>query len=244
MADADNAQAMPVGRIPRRNADLPVRLASAVVLLAILGAALWFNDPYKMWLIVVVALICFVEFVLLVVKATDNMPYRGAGILAGAVYIGLAAITMIDLQLQAFGAAIGAVVFTDTFAYFFGRAIGGPKIAPSISPSKTWAGLFGGMIGAAIFMIGLGIVHFSVQGYTIGDMGAELQVEFGTIIAIGMALAVIAQMGDFFQSWLKRKAGVKDSSKLIPGHGGVFDRIDGLLPVSIVVGALANIFAG
>ena len=235
---------MPVGRIVKRNADLPVRFASAVVLLAIVAGALWLNDPYKMWLIVIVALICFVEFVLLVTKATANVPYRLAGILAGAVYIGLAAVTMVELPLQAFGAAIGAVVATDVFAYFFGRAIGGPKIAPSISPSKTWAGLVGGMIGAALFMLALGIVHFTVQGYSIGDMGAELQVEFGTIIAIGMGLAVIAQMGDFLESWLKRKAGVKDSSRLIPGHGGVFDRIDGLLPVSIVVGALANMFAG
>lgn len=229
---------------PASKSDLPVRIASAVVMLAVLAAALWYNDPYKMWLIVIVCLICFVEFVLLVVKATDNIPYRGAGIIAGAVYIGLAGITMVGLPLQAFGAAIGVVVFTDVFAYFAGRSIGGPKIAPSISPKKTWAGLIGGMIGAAIFMVGLGMVHFSVQGYTPGDMAAELHVEFGTIIAIGMGLAVLAQMGDFFESWLKRKAGAKDSSRLIPGHGGVFDRIDGLLPVSIVVGALANMFAG
>ncbi|GAA4036051.1 phosphatidate cytidylyltransferase [Parerythrobacter jejuensis] len=225
-----------------KKSDLPVRIVSAVVMLAILGVALWLNNPVKMWLIVIVALVCFVEFVLLVTKATQNVPFRLAGILAGAVYIGLAGVTMVNLQLQAFGAAIGAVVFTDVFAYFTGRAIGGPKIAPSISPSKTWAGLIGGMIGAALFMVCLGIVHFSVQGYTLADMGAELPIEFGTIMLVGAGLAVVAQMGDFFESWLKRKADVKDSSKLIPGHGGVFDRIDGLLPVSIVVGTLANLF--
>ena len=224
--------------------DLPVRIVSAVLMLAILAVALWYNDPYKTWLVVIVTLICFVEFVLLVVKATQNIPYRLAAILAGAVYIGWAAATMVNLQLQAFGAAIGAVVFTDVFAYFAGRGIGGPKLAPSISPSKTWAGLIGGMIGAALFMMCLGIVHFTVQGYTLGDMAEELQVEFGTVMAVGAGLAILAQMGDFFQSWLKRKAGVKDSSKLIPGHGGVFDRIDGLLPVSIVVGILSNMFAG
>ncbi|WP_284125033.1 phosphatidate cytidylyltransferase [Parerythrobacter aestuarii] len=220
--------------------DLPVRLASALVMLAILGVALWFNNPYKMWLIVIVASICFVEFVLLVTKATQNVPFRLAGILAGAVYIGLAGVTMVSLPLQAFGAAIGVVVFTDVFAYFAGRAIGGPKIAPKISPSKTWAGLIGGMIGAAIFVTGLAMVHFSIGGYTVGDMMAELQAEFAAIIGLGAGLAVLAQCGDFFESWLKRKAGVKDSSKIIPGHGGVFDRIDGLLPVSIVIGALAN----
>lgn len=243
MADVETVDTVDAVDEPAKakgNPDLPVRVASAVVMLAIVAVALWFNDPYKMWLIAAVALACFVEFLLLVVKATQNIPYRLAGILVGAVYIGLAAAAMIQLPLQAFGAAIGIVVFTDTFAYFFGRAIGGPKIAQSISPSKTWAGLFGGMIGAALFVTGLAMVHFSIGGYAVADMASELQTEFSIIIATGAGLAVLAQCGDFFESWLKRKAGVKDSSKLIPGHGGIFDRIDGLLPVSIVVGYLAS----
>lgn len=243
MADVESVDvgnAVPVGRLAKGTSDLPIRVVSAIVMLALVGVALWFNDPYKMWLIAAVSLVCFVEFLLLVVKATQNIPYRLAGILLGAVYIGLAAAAMIQLPLQAFGAAIGIVVFTDTFAYFFGRAIGGPKIAPSISPSKTWAGLFGGMIGAAIFVTGLAMVHFSIGGYSLGDMAAELRSQFAVIIVTGAGLAVLAQCGDFFESWLKRRAGVKDSSRIIPGHGGVFDRIDGLLPVSIVVGYLAS----
>ncbi|MDC0886498.1 phosphatidate cytidylyltransferase [Altererythrobacter sp.] len=240
MVDDNQAASVPVGRLPGAKSDLPVRLASAIVMLAVLGAALWLNNPYKMWLVVLVSLVCFVEFVLLVAKATENIAFRLAAILAGAVYIGVAAGAMINLPLQAFGAAIGIVVFTDTFAYMFGRSIGGPKIAPSISPSKTWAGLIGGMIGAAIFVTGLAMVHFSIGGYSVGDMMAELQAEFATFAAIAAGLAVLAQCGDFFESWLKRKAGVKDSSRLIPGHGGVFDRIDGLIPVSIVIGVLAS----
>lgn len=240
MADVDASVDAPV----KTRSDLPVRAASAVVMLAILAAVLWFNNPLKMWVVTAVTAVCFIEFVMLVVKATDNLPYRFAAILAGAVYIGLAGVVMVDLPLQAFGAAIGIVVFTDVFAYFFGRSIGGPKIAPSISPSKTWAGLLGGMLGAAIFLTGLAIVHFTIAGYTFSDMGNELQVEFASIIGLGAALAVAAQCGDFLQSWIKRKAGVKDSSRLIPGHGGVFDRIDGLLPVALIVGALSNIFVG
>jgi phosphatidate cytidylyltransferase len=220
--------------------DLPVRVASAVVMLAILGLAIWLNDPYKMALILLVGVACFAEFVRLVLKATANPAYRLIGLVLGAAYIGLAVKAMIELPLQGFGAAIGVVVFTDVFAYFAGRSIGGPKIAPKISPSKTWAGLVGGMIGAAIFVAGLAYVHFSIGGYSLPEMVDELGSQIALMMALGSGLAVLAQAGDFFESWLKRKAGVKDSSRLIPGHGGVFDRIDGLLPVSIVVGALAS----
>ncbi len=124
---------------------------------------------------------------------------------------------------------IAVVIATDTGAYFSGRAIGGPKIAPRISPSKTWAGLAGGMVAA-------GLVSASTFVWNTGElvMRPMLFIAF----AIGAALAVLAQVGDFFESWLKRKAGVKDSSKLIPGHGGVFDRVDGLLPVAIASVAL------
>ncbi len=104
---------------------------------------------------------------------------------------------------------------TDTGAYFAGRLIGGPKLCPAISPNKTWAGLLGGMALAALFGYGV------AQGFG-----------FATPLwSAGLAAvtAVVAQAGDFFESWLKRRAGVKDSGHLIPGHGGVLDRVDGLL---------------
>ena len=230
----------------KKKSDLPIRIVSAIVLLAVLAVALWYNDPYKMWLIVIAALICFVELVLLVVKATPNVPFRLAGILAGGAYIGVAALAMHYLPLHFFGAAVGTVVFTDIFAYFFGRGIGGPKIAPKISPSKTWAGLIGGMIGAGLFMIFFGMLFYGIQfGASsleeLWDIGLEFRGELQQLAMVGAGLAVLAQCGDFLESWLKRKAGVKDSSKLIPGHGGVFDRIDGMLPVSIAVAALYNL---
>jgi phosphatidate cytidylyltransferase len=225
--------------------DLPVRFASAVVMLGILAAAIWHPDPYLQWLVMVVGAACLVEFVLLVVKATANPLARAAGIIAGTAYIGLAVWTMLHLPILFFGAAVGSVVFTDVFAYFAGRSIGGPKIAPAISPSKTWAGLIGGMLGAAIFLMGLGMVYYTIAGFsTVGEILSENRAEFAGIALIGAVLAVVAQCGDFFESWLKRKAGVKDSSKLIPGHGGVFDRVDGLLPVSIVIGLIAGNLGG
>ena len=108
---------------------------------------------------------------------------------------------------------------TDTFAYFAGRGIGGPKLAPRLSPNKTWAGLIGGMVGAAL-------------------VGAIIAIWFSLGSAFGLAfvsalIAVIAQAGDIFESALKRRAGVKDSGKVIPGHGGILDRVDGLVAAAV-----------
>lgn len=232
MADAESPAA-------RRNADLPVRLASGVLLMAVAVGALIVGGPVFDGLVVLVALVAFVEFVLLVVGATPNIPYRLAAIVAGAVYFALAGGVLTGAGDFLVVLIIGATVFTDTFAYFAGRAIGGPKIAPAISPSKTWAGLVGGMVGAALWVV-LWVV--AIDGGIVGprfELGLALSAaNVGYAALLGAGLAILAQAGDFFESWLKRRAGVKDSSKLIPGHGGVFDRIDGMLPVAIAVGAL------
>lgn len=217
--------------------DLPKRLASAAIMLAVAGAAIWQGGAVLQTFIALVALACFAEFVLLVVKATANVPYRLAAILAGAVYIGGSATSLACLPVSGVLLLVGAVICVDSFAYFFGRAIGGPKIAPRISPSKTWAGLLGGIVGASVW---LGL-FWSVLGRRSESMASGLR-NWGLIVAIGAVLAIAAQAGDFFESWLKRRAGVKDSSKLIPGHGGVFDRVDGLLPVALLVGIM-SVFA-
>lgn len=107
-----------------------------------------------------------------------------------------------------------AVWATDIGAYAAGRAIGGPKLAPRLSPKKTWAGLIGGMTAAALAGAGVALAAG-------GPIVAAA--------ALAAALAVVGQAGDLFESWSKRRAGVKDSGRLIPGHGGLLDRIDGLL---------------
>lgn len=112
--------------------------------------------------------------------------------------------------------ALALVWATDIGAYFTGRAIGGPKLWPAVSPNKTWAGLIGGVLAAS----SLGaMLHFGA--------GLPLRLTLATPL-----LAVLAQGGDLYESWLKRRAGVKDSGKLLPGHGGVMDRLDGLVPVA------------
>ena len=116
-----------------------------------------------------------------------------------------------------------AVWAIDITAYAFGRLIGGPLLAPAISPKKTWAGLLGGMVGA----IAVGLFF-----------GKYLNVsDIQIIIPLCCVLAVIEQGGDLLESWVKRCWGVKDSSGLIPGHGGVMDRVDGLLAAGLVVAA-------
>jgi phosphatidate cytidylyltransferase len=140
---------------------------------------------------------------------------------AGFLYVAIPAFALLVLDWVWFGFVIWAMVVTwstDTFAYFAGRTIGGPKLAPRISPSKTWSGLVGGIAGAEL----LGFVI----GYWLG-IGSPF-------IYIGGLMGLLAQGGDLFESWLKRRAGVKDSGTLLPGHGGALDRLDGFLPVVLV----------
>ena len=111
---------------------------------------------------------------------------------------------------------------TDIGAYFAGRRFGRRKLAPAISPNKTVEGLYGGMALATLLSVGWVIL-----------MGLPM-----LLIGIAPLFAVVAQGGDLFESWMKRKAGVKDSGNLLPGHGGVLDRLDGLIPVAVLTALL------
>ncbi len=143
----------------------------------------------------------------------------------GFLYVAIPAFALIVLNWAWFGLVFWAMVVTwstDSFAYFAGRAIGGPKLAPRISPSKTWSGLAGGVIGAAV----LG----ALAAYWF-DLGSPF-------IYIGGLMGILAQAGDLYESWMKRRAGVKDSGTILPGHGGALDRLDGFLPVILATLAL------
>ena len=220
-----------------RTADLPRRLASAAVMLVVAIGALVAGGVVLDAFIFLVALAAFCEFVMLIVRATPSWPLRLLAIAAGALYFGVAAAALAGAGRFLLVLVIGIVIATDTGAYFTGRAIGGPKIAPSISPSKTWAGLIGGMVAAAVWVFAW-VLAIDSKAEWLGprfDLGLTFSPQnvIGAVL-LGFGLAVVAQAGDFFESWLKRRAGVKDSSRLIPGHGGVFDRVDGLIPVAIV----------
>lgn len=158
-------------------------------------------------------------------EQTPNAGWRAAGV----VYVGLPCLAMAWLRarpedgLATLLWVLALVWATDTGAYVAGRGIGGPKLARRISPNKTWAGLGGGIVAAA----------------AIGWAAYFSGVAVAVIVPLSAALAVVEQLGDLFESAVKRHFGAKDSSRLIPGHGGVLDRVDGLLAVSLAVAALS-----
>ncbi len=231
---------------PPKKSDLGVRTASAVVMLAVAGTALWLGGWWWRLFVGLVALVCIGEFTRLIIKATPNLATRILGTIGATLFVGISGLTLADMRyswahddtgylgIVTVLTVVGVVIFTDIGAYFVGRSIGGPKIAPSISPSKTWAGLFGGMLAAAIWSLISLKLFLIAANVEIVIEGAKLAKVLLWAPLSGAILAIVAQSGDFFQSWLKRKAGVKDSSNLLPGHGGVFDRIDGLLPVVLI----------
>jgi phosphatidate cytidylyltransferase len=145
---------------------------------------------------------------------------RHRSLFTGFLYVTLPALALVALEWAHLLFVLWAMLVTwatDIFAYFTGRALGGPKLAPRVSPNKTWSGLLGGVAGA-------GIVGGAFAAW------AGLGLPF---VLAGPAMAVLAQLGDLYESALKRRFGLKDSSRLIPGHGGVLDRLDGLLPVAL-----------
>ena len=166
--------------------------------------------------------------------SASQIRWSAAGIFyAGAI---LVAVLVLRLSLQHGVIAIlwlFAIVWgTDICAYFTGRSLGGPKLWPRISPSKTWSGLIGGVLGGAIAGT-LIIVGFlpAVKAY------------WPQMFAFALVLAVASQAGDLFESSLKRRYGVKDSSNLIPGHGGALDRLDGFA-IAVVLAALVGLLRG
>lgn len=145
----------------------------------------------------------------------------------GLAYAGLPGIALIWMRGEPNGLwlvlwTMGIVWATDILAYFVGRSIGGPKLWPQVSPNKTWSGLAGGMLAAALFSA----IFAAWRGWPEAPLPMALA---------GLALAALAQAGDLLESWMKRRAGVKDSGKLLPGHGGLMDRVDGLVPVACMV---------
>ena len=202
-------------------AGLGVRVISGAVLASLILAVLWAGG-FVFSLIVLLA-------ALQMLREWDKLTERESSLwgVAGLFYVAIPCTTILWLRnlqienVENVGFCLVLYVLfvvwaTDIGAYFTGRIIGGPKLAPTISPSKTWAGLGGGMTIAGI--VG-GLSHlFSPYPTTL----------WGAIL-LGIVLAVIAQAGDLFESWIKRRAGVKDSSTLIPGHGGLLDRVDGLM---------------
>ncbi len=252
----------------RPKSDLIVRVASGIAMIAVALAALIAGGIVFWLLTIVVALFMMGEWCDLhripprtkrIAQYTLSVPlalmapaslivqiheFFTIGVLAGAaffivivtrkpqlglgiIYCGLPVLALMLIRRQHEGIvftlwALALVWACDIGAYFAGRTIGGPKLAPAISPNKTWAGLVGGVVAASAFA---GFMHL--------QYGLPLRMTLATPV-----LAVLAQAGDFYESWLKRRAGVKDSGTILPGHGGIMDRLDGLVPVAPVAALL------
>ena len=185
----------------------------------IAGLALAVSWALPVWL-VLPGLVCVAAF------GAWQIPSRRVlfGVYASAVL--LACYTAILLRVGA-GLdwvlwVICVVVATDVAGYFAGRALGGPKFWPAISPKKTWSGTIAGWLAGAVMGLAFGLYL---------GIGVELML-------LSALVAVMGQAGDIWESWIKRRVGVKDSSNLIPGHGGVLDRFDAMLGAVLFVGAL------
>lgn len=235
-----NDRVVPLSK-PR--SDLGVRTLSSVVMMSVAIIAIWLGGYAFMALVIAVGLGVFYEFAKLVLGFVKPIPARLFWLIGGLFYVGLACFTLLLFSAPFFGMTpaimlIAGVIGTDVGAYFAGRTLGGPKIAPRVSPSKTWSGLFGGMIGAGLAMVAIQAAIYASRGGHAGDGDVYLAYGWLRLMLTGAALAVVAQSGDFFESWMKRRAGVKDSGRLIPGHGGLFDRTDGLIAVAFAAGLI------
>ena len=215
-----------------RAPDLLPRIASAVVMLALVGFDIWLGGWAFAAFVFLVAVAVYWEWWGLARRLASG-PGLVVWMVSGALYLGIALITLIALRAEGLAPAVtilAAVIAVDIGAYFAGRLIGGRKIAPRISPSKTWAGLGGGVVAATL-------TYAVLIGWVVGtqlEEGAAAQ--FGLALVAGSLTAIVAQIGDFFESWMKRRAGLKDSGSLIPGHGGLFDRTDGMIAVLFALG--------
>lgn len=149
----------------------------------------------------------------------------------GAIYIGFPCAIFLWLRdrgpegLETILALFAIIWATDIFAYFGGKLIGGPKIATGLSPNKTWSGIVAGVLAGAAAGLGCSFLFQAESNLRLAWLG------------IGAVIGFTGLMGDLFESFLKRRFGVKDASRLIPGHGGVLDRIDSLMAASLLVGA-------
>ncbi|MBF0248692.1 MAG: phosphatidate cytidylyltransferase [Alphaproteobacteria bacterium] len=199
---------------------LKLRVLSAVVLAPLVLAAIAVGGWVYLGLLSVLG-------VLLVLEWTKMVQGRLAWVAFGAVYVAASCAALWVLrQDQAWGLTVlfwlVAVVWgADTGGYVFGKSIGGPKLAPAISPNKTWSGFLGGTALSAVG--GWAVVFVMADGAGLG------------VAVFSAATGVVSQVGDLFESWVKRRFGVKDSGAIIPGHGGVFDRVDGLVAAAIGV---------
>jgi phosphatidate cytidylyltransferase len=200
---------------------------------------------YPEWIGLALAFAVIVLLVVSLLRGGDleRVPVRVSATALGWLYCGFLVGSVVALRLRfGFGWAILAFVVTwlnDTFAYFAGRFFGKHRMLPRVSPKKTWEGFAGGMAGS----VAGALLVLALKPYMPADPEELRGLTVAGCVLLGLVAGVLGPVGDLAESMLKRAAGVKDSGKLIPGHGGLLDRIDALLFVGPWVYAFAALAA-
>ena len=254
--------------------NLALRVMAALVLAPLAIAAAWFGGWFWLGLVTLTVIGLFGEWLMIVGNLRPMVLMWGFLSLAGAgtslaidnleianlcVAIGLFAMFLFSAREHRSWSAVGlaytaaalfacvlvrldaehgflALIFvflvvwiTDILGYFVGRGVGGPKLWVRVSPKKTWSGAIGGVVGSVLFAMA-----FSAAGFG----------KLGPMLLLGTVISVISQLGDLFESALKRQYGVKDSSHIIPGHGGLLDRLDGFMAAIIAAAVIGYLRSG
>lgn len=238
--DPANQQGELAAAAPAGRSNLALRVVSSLILAPVALALAYIGGWLFAAFWTIAAAIVLVEWLMLTIGRNPlaAFPWNGSQwlwALLGVAYAGamLAATWVLradpGLGFVAMMFVFAVVWGSDILAYFVGRAIGGPKLMPSVSPGKTWSGAVGGTLASVVF--GVLVAQF-------GGLG-----QLGAVGAIALLLSVISQAGDLIESALKRRFHVKDSSGLLPGHGGLMDRLDGYL-AAVVAAALIGLMRG
>lgn len=267
---SDPPSAAGVSQGPARN--LRLRLVVAAVLIPLALILAWGGGWWWMVLVTLAAIGLFVEWLMMVGAARNHGVVAGTVALAvagicvvvgrpdsalGILAVGALVVAVLSQARRGWAvlgfAYAGAALFaslvvrasdatgfralifvflivwiTDSLGYFVGRGLGGPKLWPRVSPNKTWAGALGGFFGS--LAVAVALAAFGVVAWL-------------PALALGGVLSIASQLGDLFESAIKRRFGIKDSSQLIPGHGGLLDRLDGFV-AAIVAAALVGLWRG
>ncbi len=209
---------------PRENTKQ--RVISSMVMIPLALYAIFYSVNFFIFLAIAIAMMMTVEWLDMIRREENQTKWRAIGLFYILIPIySVIKIRMIDSNILFWMFAV--IWATDIFAFFAGRSLGGPKIAPDISPNKTWSGLAGGVI--ASILIGL-LSSFMFQGGILFFLVASI------------FLSLLEQASDLLESKFKRLFGVKDSGNIIPGHGGVLDRLDGMMLVAPMVLFLITVF--
>ncbi|PLC51030.1 phosphatidate cytidylyltransferase [Pollutimonas subterranea] len=237
--------------LPSQRAQLPIVLAVLAGATLLIVAGQWLSpepapwslqvqSTVNLWLMPVVAAIWVVVGTSMVIRGQAKTRSHGTWLSLFGVLAVLAVWAALVQLFLSHGAwflvsLLALIWFADIAAYFTGKSLGKHKLAPKVSPGKTWEGAVGGVVAATVWVL--------ASAYWPGSFGAVLSQRWPWwgVLLIAIFLAALSIVGDLFESLLKRRAAVKDSSQLLPGHGGVYDRIDALLPVAPLALLLAGV---